>query len=382
MRSTLVLATLAGVLTLTAAPRAQAQNAAPVGPSEADRAEARRNFQAGVASYGRRDFESALNSFQTAYRLAPHPAVRVNMANCYVELRRPAEAIHHFEQFLAESPNASAAQRAAIERQLRTLLSQVAEVRISVTPGDVLGLAVTVDGQTVSTARPARVSAGHHVIEAFAEGYATTRREVDTTAGSPMELSLALSRVAPTPAPAVTAAVAPTPVAPAPVVAPTPAVTAAVAPTPVAPVPAAPSASPSNTVAQPAIALTPPSDRPSRRGRLSPAPFFAVAGVTVASGIVWAVTGAMALGARSDYDEAQMRLLGGGNLSANLAAREDARNTMSRLALISDVAMGVTILGAAASLFLVFRTDFRPATVDVAAAPLPGGGAFSLSHRF
>lgn len=362
MRRTLLLASLAGLLAASSPRAARAQNA-PGGPSAEDRAEARRNFQAGVAAYGRRDFEAALASFQTAYRLAPHPTVRVNMANCYVELRRPAEAIAHFEQFLVESPGAPAAQRSAIERQLRTLLSQVAEVRISVTPGDAMGLAVTVDGQTVSTARPARVAPGRHVIEAFADGYSTARQEIDAAAGAPQSVSLALTRAVAPPAPVATP---PEPVTP---------------PAPVETPPPAPVATPAPTPAPPAVTL-PPRPADDRRGRMRPGAFFAVAGVTVASAIAWGVTGGLALSARDDYDAAQARLLAQGASAENLAARQDARDSMTRLALISDIAMGVTLAGAVASVVLLLRTDFRPPTVDVAAAPLPGGGAVSMTHRF
>lgn len=380
MRSPLVLASLVGVLSLTSPRAANAQTDPAAGPSATDRAEARRNFQAGVAAYGRRDFEAALTSFQTAYRLAPHPSVRVNMANCYVELHRPAEAIAHFEQFLVEMPGAPAPQRTAIERQLRTLLSQVAELRIAVTPADAMGLAVTVDGQTVSTVRPARVSAGHHVVEAFADGYATTRREIDTTAGTPQDVPLALSR-APATTPVATPVTTPTAPVTAPVTAPTAPVTAPVtAPTAPATAPTAPVATEPTA---PALSVrTPQQPADDRRGRMRPAAFFAVAGVTVASAIAWGVTGGLALSARSDYDAAQTRLLAQGASAANLAARQDAHNSMTRLALISDIAMGVTIAGAAASVILLLRTDFRPPTVDVAAAPLPGGGAVSMTHRF
>src|SRR6478609_6664356 len=60
-------------------PAAFAQHA----PDGATRARARQNFQTGVAAYQRGDFSVALEAFLTAYRLAPHPTVRVNIANCY-----------------------------------------------------------------------------------------------------------------------------------------------------------------------------------------------------------------------------------------------------------------------------------------------------------
>ena len=43
-------------------------------PSEADRAEARRQFQSGVQQFQQRSFAPALEAFQAAYRIAPHPS--------------------------------------------------------------------------------------------------------------------------------------------------------------------------------------------------------------------------------------------------------------------------------------------------------------------
>jgi len=392
MRRALILGALLGSFGTTL-PRVAMAQAPESGPSVADRAEARRNFQAGVAAYARREFAAALTSFQTAYRLAPHPTVRVNMANCYVELQRPAEALEHFEQFLAESPAVTPAQRQVLTRQMRALERQVAQVRLAVSPGDVMGLAVTIDGQTVSTVRPARVSAGHHVVEAFADGFATTRREIDVVAATPMDLALVLER--PTAAPVATPVVTATaPVAPTPVVAvpaPTP-VVAVLAPTPVVAVPAptpvvaAPDAVTAAPAAEPLVVAmpTPHPETPRRAvsGRMRPAAFFAVAGVTVATGVVWGVSGAMALAARSDYDAAQARLLAGGDRAANLLARQDAQSSMSTLAVISDVAMGVTLAGLATSVILALRTDFRAPAVEVSAAPLANGGAVALTGRF
>ena len=53
-----------------------------VARAQDDREQARIQFERGVGLYESHDYEGALASFQEAYRLAPHPTVRVNMANC------------------------------------------------------------------------------------------------------------------------------------------------------------------------------------------------------------------------------------------------------------------------------------------------------------
>jgi hypothetical protein len=120
-----------------------------------------------------------LESFQQAYRLAPHPSVRVNMANCYVELRRPVEAIFHFEQYLAETPDAETPQRTAVQNHLRELRQRVTEVTISVSPTNAAGVTATVDGLAVALDRTVRLAPGRHTLEVLAEGYFPARQDFD-----------------------------------------------------------------------------------------------------------------------------------------------------------------------------------------------------------
>ncbi|MEZ4407150.1 MAG: hypothetical protein R3A52_11810 [Polyangiales bacterium] len=346
---------LLGALILTAA--VASSGAAWAQPSPAERAEARQHFQSGVAAYGRRQWTTALEEFQSAYRLAPHPSVRVNMANCYVELHRPAEAIHHFEQFLSEAATAPPAQRAAVERQLATLRSQVGQVTVQVSPANAPGLAVTVDGQAISMASPATLAPGHYVIEGVAEGFQRARVEVDVAAGGTAPVALTLEPVAP-PAPVVVAT--PTP--------------------PPTPTPPAEPATPT-VVAAPTPPPAPTPEAPPRRG-LRPGAFYVVAGVTGAAAIGWATFGALALSAQSDFDAtAQQIQAGAGDYNALRARGADEADRARQFALISDVAMGLTLAGAVASVVLFLKTDFHP-RVEVLASPTRGGGVLGLGGSF
>lgn len=349
-------------------------------PSADERAEARRHFQTGVQRYQARDFAAALEAFRSAYRIAPHPSVRKNVAACYDELGRAAEAVTEFELFLSESPNVPAAERRAIETHLHALRRRTAEVTVSLTPAEPFGLAVTVDDAVVSIARPVRVNAGHHTLQVTANGYATTAREFDVAAGESQTLSLTLEAQTPVATPTPT----PTATPPVPTPTPTPATgngdaSDSVLGTP----PGGGSTTPGGDETPPPI--LPPPPREESHG-LSPGVFYAVAGVTGAAAIAWGVCGALALSTNSDFDAsvARVNTLPAGNPDTVLAqanaqqTADDAR----RWALWSDIAMGVTLAGAVAGTILFLKTDFGGHRVAVSAAPHTHGGALTLGGTF
>lgn len=351
-RSWLAPVVLFGALAVARTADAQPAPEAPGGPSVADRAEARRHFQLGVAAYTGGRWAQALEEFQSAYRLAPHPSVRVNMANCFAHLDRPTDALFHFEQFLAESPSAPDAQVTEVEAQINQLRTRVGELQIAVTPPDAMGLAVTLDGQAVSLGRPAHVAPGHHVVEAIAEGYTTVHREIDAAAGQAQVLNLNLERTAPA---------TPTP-----------------APTPVVTPPPTPAVATQEPPSTPPVAG--PSDSP-RRGP-PPAVFYAVAGVTGVAAIGWITAGALALSADSDFNATVNQIqAGSGDVTALQARGRDEAARASQLATWSDVAMGVTLAGAVASVVLFVKTDFR-SPVTVGASASAGHGLLTVGGRF
>ena len=174
---------------------AQAFSQAPV--SQADRLRARDHFRAGVAEFEHGDFQSALTDFQAAYQLAPHYAVRANIANCYVQMHEPVEALANFEAYLAEAPSIPQEQLRPIERQMTELHSQIAEVHVVVTPDGTHTDSVMVDGHPTPIRGLVRLSAaGAHVIEANVSGYQPERAEVNVTAGARSDVTLRLRTVA------------------------------------------------------------------------------------------------------------------------------------------------------------------------------------------
>ena len=336
-------------------------------PDEADRTEARRQFQSGVAQFQQRSFGPALEAFQTAYRIAPHPSVRKNMAFCLQELGREGEALEQFELYLSEAQAVPPAERRTIDQRIRALRARVSEVTLTITPADALSMVVTVDERVVSTARPVRVSAGHHQLRVAATGYTPLTRDIEATAGQPQTLTLTLEQEAPPPPPSP----------------PPPPDTSGSVLVPPMGNGAAPLSSSSEDVAPP---TGPQVLTPEQRHGLPPAVFYTVAGVTGAAAIAWAVCGALALSANSDYEatvtDVNGRAASDPAVAATVARGQDQAASASQLALWSDIAMGVTLLGAAAGTVLFFNTDFGGHRVNVSAAPMPHGGALSFGTMF
>ena len=161
--------------------------------TEAERNAARAAFQSGVEHYSGERYTEALSSFQEAYRIAPHPSVRVNMANCYEQLNRPVEAIFHFERFLVEAEDASPAQRTEVRTALRRLRELVGEIFLRVSPE---GAAVTIDGTETRRAPimdAIRLPAGMHRIEVQADGFRSSSQEVIVTGRQRTEVRIELT---------------------------------------------------------------------------------------------------------------------------------------------------------------------------------------------
>jgi len=178
---------LAGALALAAishAPSAAAQTN-----------EARVAFQSGVQAYAAQHYAEALEAFRTAYRIRPHPSVLVNIANCYVALNRPQDAISTFERFLNDpTVSPSPQQRTEIETALAEARRHLATINVLVFPP---GAEVYLDGDLVGTAplrRPLQTGPGPHVIEARQPGGGTVQHQARVEGGGAVTLTLDILR--------------------------------------------------------------------------------------------------------------------------------------------------------------------------------------------
>ncbi|MFK8004216.1 MAG: tol-pal system YbgF family protein [Polyangiales bacterium] len=85
-----------------------AQEVQATEPVDADteRADARELYADGADSFEAGDFQSALESFQACYELSRLPALLFNIGSSYDRLEQPAEAVRHYQAYIAAVPDA------------------------------------------------------------------------------------------------------------------------------------------------------------------------------------------------------------------------------------------------------------------------------------
>lgn len=241
----------------------------PASASAQDNAgEARAAFQEGVRNFGQRHFAEALISFQRAYRVRPHPSVMVNIANCYLALEQPLEAISWFERYLHDAAQVTPEQRAQIEQTIASARDRLARLTIYTVPAN---LEVYLDGNPIGTSplRGARdVAAGPHVLEARGPDRSSVQFQARLEPGRSVAVTLNLTTrqgyigsAPPGANDAALAALAPS-VTPLPTVTPPPAVT----PPPTVTPPPPTVTPPPPAVVAPPVLVAPPPTVPPREG--------------------------------------------------------------------------------------------------------------------
>ena len=98
-------------------------------------ARARRLYEVGEAAFAQGEYEVALDLLGSAYELSPRPALLYNMGVCADRLRRDAEAIEHYDGYLARFPDAP--NRADVEARLRALREAVLQRETAATSAPV-----------------------------------------------------------------------------------------------------------------------------------------------------------------------------------------------------------------------------------------------------
>jgi hypothetical protein len=178
---------------------------------------AREHFKQAVQLFDDRRFADSLVEFERSYALYPAFSTLYNIGEVRAALGHPVEAVDAFEKFLTQGgASISAEQRARVEAELRSERGRVGDVNVGGLPA---GSEVRVDGVPVAKAPmtgSVRVAAGHHRLEAMADGYRSALREIDVPGQGHVEITIALIVLAaPTPAgassPVAMAAVPPTP---------------------------------------------------------------------------------------------------------------------------------------------------------------------------
>lgn len=164
---------------------------APVHAQDEEAARARAAFDRGTRRFTARRYEQALDAFQEAYSITPHPAVLFNIASCYDKLGRATEAVNTYFRYLRErGDEVEPARRRDVETALARLRRDVALLRIA-PPAP--GAPVTLDGQPIDVgADPLAVAPGTYVIASTAPDGREAREEIAAVAGETAEVALTL----------------------------------------------------------------------------------------------------------------------------------------------------------------------------------------------
>lgn len=325
-------------------------------PSEAQRAEAVKRFNEGIASSTRGDFEAARLRFLQALVVFPErPSLLWNLGVAEMKTHHPAAAIGHIKAYL-RLPDATNADRVKARGLLEEAARETGHVVIAVDPGAVVRLD---DGSFADApTEPLDVEPGPHVLEARVGTKAKTA-SVSPQAGETVNADLRLAPATET---------APTAASPA-------AATPAVVPT----------ATPG---APPAPLESPPQPSPPLSTARIAVPVLLGAGAVSA-----VVLGAVFLGSASSEGNRGAAALGsaapgGCSNPANASACDTGHQAAQReaddknLATGMFVAGGVLAAGAVASWFLLAPKSERTSGARLAPMVSPTAAGCVLSGRF
>jgi tetratricopeptide (TPR) repeat protein len=170
--------------------------------SRADKAEARRQFQVGVAAAEAGAYAEAIVEFDRAYELSPNFAVLYNIATAEEALGDEPAALTAFERYLAEGGQAvPAARRAELAAEMKQLTARTGVVVPRVTPD---GARLTLDGVALEPAaigHGVRVKVGAHTLAASKERYVPAEQTITVASGDSVDVKLSLEPVPEAPQP-------------------------------------------------------------------------------------------------------------------------------------------------------------------------------------
>lgn len=335
---------------------------------EADKARAKQMFEQGVSLYESARFAEALESFQEAYRLKPHPLVRVNIANCYDKLGRPVEAVFNFELFL-ESGAGSAAQKSEIKEALKTLKKRIGKLVLLVSPDGARVKIDDADERVAPINEPIALEAGKHKVVAELDGYETAAREVEVKGEATTEVSLRLLRTA--------AVVTPAP-APAVVPEPEPETESVVEEEAPAPAPVAES--------EPADEPSEAPDEATEDDAGIPASVWIAGGVTLAFAVAGTITGVVTNAAEQNFED-NLRARFDPLLTAKQQAiawdnAQESSNAALALAITTDALFAASIVGAGITAYLYLTRNEGSDDLALAPSLTPTTAALTARGRF
>jgi tetratricopeptide (TPR) repeat protein len=152
----------------------------------------------GVEAYQAGDYQRAVEAFEYAQQLGAPPSNLYNLARCYEQLDRPADALRTYEQYL-ESPELPEERRVRAQELRDGLAALPGQVTVRVVPA---GAELFVDDEMVEHAgdqtATLSLTPGPHTIEARLENHTDASESIEVAPAGEHEVTLILE---PTPLP-------------------------------------------------------------------------------------------------------------------------------------------------------------------------------------
>jgi tetratricopeptide (TPR) repeat protein len=162
-------------------------------PPADDAARAKQAFVWAQKLYKQARYTEAIEKFEEAYRLKPHPFVLFNIGRCYEQLNEIPKALRSYREYLKAMPEAKDRELVsdAIVNLERRLKDQGVQQLLVYT--DPPGAAVSVDGHSYGSSPSAvELHPGNHTVAIAKDGFETVERSFVVPADKSIELSFGL----------------------------------------------------------------------------------------------------------------------------------------------------------------------------------------------
>jgi hypothetical protein len=298
------------------------------GPARADdiEDEARDHFLQGVALYQDENYEGALVEFETSFEMNANWKVHYNLGLAFQAMHMYVEAEVHFKAYLSKGMGQLDSERMAeVNDVLLDLASVIGEVEVEC---DVEGADVYLDGKKVATTpveQPIRANVGKYDVEVKKSGFEDFSLTVTVPGKAKVSVNAVLVQIP--------------------------------------------------VEQQPDEAVIPDDgqvdDGTSGRKKIGKGAFVAGLTITVLAGVAAITTGVLTLKKNERFYDTDY---------SDTVAWQDLRTSGKKLALATDVLLGVTAAAAIFTIVVAVFTDFRGGTEkkDLALSPMLGPGVLGL----
>jgi tetratricopeptide (TPR) repeat protein len=164
------------------------------GAETADVDAARTHFKLGIDSYRDSDLPTALIEFKRAYAASPNYRLLFNLGQVCEELRDYPEAERYFEQYLRDGAGEiELARKQQVETELAKIKLRIASLVLSTNLANAEWFVDDVPSGHSPLADVVRVSAGRHRIAAAVSGRPRVTKVIDTAGGETQVVDVAFS---------------------------------------------------------------------------------------------------------------------------------------------------------------------------------------------